>query len=76
MENNQTDLFRIISELGVASEVELQVKTMQPLIVLRGDLKKLEDDGLVRRKPMFFNRAYGDGLELTSKGFKSSRNPA
>jgi len=41
MENNQTDLVRIISELGVASEVELQVKTMQPLIVLRGDLKKL-----------------------------------
>ena len=73
MDKTQADLVRIISDLGVASEVELQVKTMLPLDNLRQDLKKLEVEGLVRRKPQFFKNAYGDGLELTPKGLKSSQ---
>lgn len=68
------DLIKYIAELGAASEVELQAKTLQPLRELREQLKHLEDQGVLRRKPGVFRQTgAGDALELTPEGYKSVR---
>lgn len=67
-------LVELIANLGAASEVELQAKTLKPLDDLHRDIESLVDRGLVKRREGFFRGGYGDALELTSKGHKSVRS--
>lgn len=67
-------LVELIANLGAASEVELQAKTLKSLDDLHRDIEHLEDRGLVKRREGFFRGGYGDALELTPKGYKSVRS--
>lgn len=66
-------LVELIANLGAASEVELQAKTLKPLDDLHRDIDQLVDQGLVKRREGFFRGGYGDALELTPKGYKTVR---
>ncbi len=61
----------LIADLGSASEVELQARTLSPLKTLRIEIHKLEEDGVVRRRHNAFKGGYGDALELTELGYRS-----
>lgn len=61
----------IIADLGAASEVDIQVRTLQPLKELRQEIGRMERQGLIRRRHNAFKGGYGDALLLTEQGYKS-----
>jgi hypothetical protein len=62
---------RVIADLGAASEVEVQSRTLETLQTLRTEIGKMESGGLIRRRRNAFASGYGDALELTELGYKS-----
>lgn|GEM_PF-4187182 len=69
--NEDRRIAQVIADLGGASEVEIQSRTLKPLKDLRDELEKLEIHGLVRRRTNAFKGGYGDALELTELGYKA-----
>ncbi len=70
MKEIEKAILRQIEDMGMASEVELQAKSLLVLSELENSLKSLEMKGLVRRKPGVLGKM-GDGYELTPKGYKT-----
>ena len=71
MEKDEQQIAQIIADLGTASEVEVQARTLKTLRTLRQELEQMEKRGLVQRRRGFFKHGYGDALELTPEGYKS-----
>ena len=71
MDEQEVELARIIADLGTASEIELQARTLKSVKNLREELKRMEQHGLVKRRPGFFKGGYGVAVELTPEGYKS-----
>ena len=72
LKEDEAELVRLIAELGTASEVELQAKTLKSLKTLREELSGLEKHGIVRRRSGIFKSEFGDAVELTPDGYKSA----
>ncbi|MCC5805222.1 MAG: hypothetical protein JJU00_02735 [Opitutales bacterium] len=68
MEEKEISLARAIARLGAASEVELQVETLQPLAQLKSDLSDMERKGLITRRMTKRKGGFGDRLLLTPTG--------
>jgi hypothetical protein len=66
LKEDEAELVRLIAEL--ASEVELQAKTLKSLKTLREELSDLEKYGIVRRRSGTFKGGFGDAVELTPDG--------
>ena len=62
-------LVELIAFLGVASEVELQARTLMSFDELHRYIDQLVDQGHVKRRSRFFASGFGDGLELTRSGY-------
>ncbi len=69
------EIAQMIADLGNASEVEIQARTLKGLRDLREEIGKLEQLGLIRRRRQAFRGGYGDALELTPAGYESIKAP-
>jgi hypothetical protein len=73
LDTKDREIVGVIADLGAASEVEIQVRTLQGLTELRSEILKMEEGGYIRRIHETLQGGYGNALMLTEKGYRSIR---
>jgi hypothetical protein len=68
-QDSHQKLIQAIADLGLASEVELRVETLQPRKELLEELQLLEKAALINRRREI-QTGYGNMYELTRKGYR------